>query len=331
MHFHFSLFQHGKLGTATLDDVVAALGEQLRDLGHTLSRYDGTDRGLCPADAGINILFEGFGPNSSRSVVANLDAGARIVVIVTEAPTGDTWNDVREGNPAVNPKAIPLMRDRMDEFQKIAHRFEALWCLVPGAAAKLRHLNPNAIDLELGHSPHREAQMRAIVKAHPEIADRPEFDFGFFGGKTAHRAVMIDRMRSMGSSVHTLSEGDADLRALTTDYGDRSRRDAEMLRCKVMLNPLAMANGKIVSSSRNVTALHLFRPVICEDPGTPSIWKQIVRFASPETFTLNARLMVKRWREEHAEQTERFRRLLPPEATVGRAIAETSLQRRAAA
>lgn len=318
-HFHFSLFQHSKLGKATLEDVVDTLIWMIVDLGHTVSRFDGVDKGFLVGDNCYNIVFESFGEQSGPSTARQIDAGAKVICIVTENPTRNTWNNIKTG----------FYAERWGHFKRLAPRFHALWCLVPGAADKLRYMNRNGVDIELGYSAIREKKFLDIpaVQAFNNSGTKPLYDFGFFGGLTERRRRTFDRMREQGCNIHMLSKGitaeflkDFDA-ALMADYVDPAKRNGAMLNCKVILHPAAHHKWGIVSNSRCVTALHLGKPVVCE-PTMPSIWQKIVAFSSgfDQPFIDLCKDVLNRWEQEREEQLARFRELLPSCVAIGHAM-----------
>lgn len=313
LHLHATLFQHGRLGAATLLDNTDAIAWAANDLGITSSYWNDV---RSPYDIVIdpnvlNVVVEWFGHISGSELLRAIDAGARVALIASERPTPGRWN---------NEPGLRATK-RWEWFRRVAPKCEALWCFVPGAADVLKRYNPNAAQLEVGYSASRAAATE------PDTTE-PEFDVGFFGGLTDRRKNVLRYLTAKGYSVHTLSRGDKDLRkALDADYGDRTVRQREMRRCKVMIYPLPFewnpAMGKagwgIFSASRGVTAMHdCMRPIVSEPtPATP--WRDVATFAEAANgFALTKALgpVIRNWKDVYAEQFAKFKTQFAPERTL---------------
>lgn len=366
--FHTSLnWQHGKIGAATLEDNARALGWQARDLGHQWSqevidpdeikrltggalKFPANDpRGLSflesvqfpgqPTIYPINLVFEGFGERTCKEVEAQVKRGVRVIIIVTERPTGPTWNGIKSDFMGAR------MRDRMRWFKRLAPQVEALWCFVPGAAKDLLSVNPNAVDLEIGYSRARELVWDELFERQGYDRVDPLYDFGFFGGLTERRHNIIDAIEKRGYKVHTPSVGMRGMKAdkdgkmsaseftkiAQKDYGSIDVRNQMMVNCKVLIHPAAKSKWGIFSASRGVTCMNLRRPMVSE-PTLPTIWENIVKFSPgfQESFIDTCEAVLHNWKPERDRQQEAFKRILAPEHTLGRAIEATILQRKAA-
>lgn len=355
-HFHFAALhaQHGPLGAATLEDNVDAIIWQMKDLGHTVTRYDQGDKGMLSGDNVINVIFEAFNENTARWVLANKAEGAKIACIVTENPTGMTWNGINQG------KAGERMVDRMRWFKHLLDRgaFAALWHFVPHADDQLRKVHGNIAHLEIGWSDLRDAEIErnwqamGWVRGDPDnpltaTVDRHTFGYapgeplhpyGFFGGATPRRKEMLAQLETLtGAKVHTLSIGaqidkhtgqytvDAG-KALQTDYAPRDVRDRTMSNARVLIGPAAFARWGIFSASRGLTCILLRRAHVAEQT-EPSVWHEILgdgyagRFG--KKFLERCRDMLPYWHQLAALQRKRCKELLPAHKTIGPVIDKT--------
>lgn len=293
MQFSISLGNHNLTGADTLQDVLDNIAYQLTDLGHDVVRKDerlSTDR--------INILFEAFDRGYEKRLEAARAAGARIVIVCTERP----------GKPGFNDSANPMLVERQKAFPLCAPHAEAVWCLVPGVDAWARQFNPQSCYLELGHSPSREKALRC--------GDSTFFDFAFYGSVTPRRKAILHELERRGHPARFYDE--------TIKLPDVAARNALVASCAVVLGINPWPKWKLISNSRLSTALHLGRPVIMEPVEDVGPWGEVVTVAKAHgSFVDEAIDMLPKWRAARDAQVERFRRLMPPEACVGKAIEET--------
>ena len=285
MHFRFFLGNHSEIGRKSLEDVIHALGAQILDLGHTADRSDTAVR----PDA-INVICEGFTEIESERIVEMCRQGIRIVLVCTESIANNSLNNFQRDD----------YRSRYEHLLLVAPYVDAIWCLVPGTADRLRDLNRNAVDVELGYSPRRRRDLVA----------RPEYDFGFFGSVTPYRGTTMQEFGRRGLRVFVMR-----------NFAPPDERDRAIANCKAVLHIKATKNWKIVSSSRCSTALHIGRPVVSQPVASRSIWKQIVRFSkSHDAFYDDAVRVMRDWRTHWERQIDAYQRLLSAEKCLGPAV-----------
>lgn len=285
MHFRFFLGNHNEIGRRSLEDVIHALGAQILDLGHTADRSDKSVR----IDA-INIISEGFTELETQQFLSHKRQGLRFILLMPESLLNNSLNDFQ----------TPVYQERYRQFMKVAPEADAIWCLVPGTAAKLRDLNPNAVDVELGYSPRRRR----------ELTKEPNYDFGFFGALTAFRRETLDEFRRRGHSL-----------LVSRKLAPPDERDRDVANCRVILHIRASGTWKIISSSRCSTALHVGRPVVSQPVASRSIWKRIIRFSgSHDSFFDEAARVAHQWELHWQRQFAAFQRLLPAERCIGPAV-----------
>lgn len=285
MHFRFFLGNHSDEGRKSVEDIIHALGAQLLDLGHTADRSDHNVQ-----LGAVNVFIEGFTELETKRLEALRQTGRRFVIVCTESLVNDSLNDFQR----------PVYQERYRQFMQAAPLADAIWCLVPGTAAKLRQINPNARDVELGYSPRRR---RVLHK-------EPRYDFGFFGSMTPFRRKTVDELKRRGHSVH-----------ITRRLAPPDERDDDIASCKVVLHIKAAASWKIVSSSRCSTALHVGRPLVSQPIPSKSIWKKIIRFSeSHDSFFDEAVRIARQWDLHWQRQFAAFQRHLSAENCIGPAV-----------
>lgn len=352
--FHICIWNHGRLGIATMQDNIDALRFQCADLGiPTTVDYMETGpeakyfRTIARGPGATNIFVECFNKTQAHQIIELAKSGADITLICTERPAKGGWNAAGTDED---------IRIRWDWYKVVAPYVARQWCFVPGAAAELRKVFPGTqqpiIDLDLGYSRTREARVDAVLSQIPNY-DEPPCKFGFYGGLTDQRRELFDYFATRGTPVLTRSRGriaqsegrkieQIDIEdALKNDYGDLTERNYLASRCEVILHPSAAFfdprtdNGYgwgIFSTSRGITAMDLRRPLVAQ-PTRPTVWRDIVEFAPDFTFQSfweTAMRVSEDWKGYRDRQRQAFKTLLGPEVTLGRAIESTMLERIAA-
>lgn len=344
LHFHICLWQHGRLGIATMQDNIDALRFQCADLGITttvdyIEGQPGYRQIFGPNNPNVfNIFVECFNRELAHSAV---EASKRfnIILICTERPSPGGWNAAGQD---------PDIARRWAWYKHVAPHIKGQWCFVPGASAVLKRWNANSVDLDLGWSRIRESRVDEVLATIPDYDDPPHA-FGFYGGLTDDRRDLFEGFAKLGTPVLTRSTGRTTAPgkidkedALKNDYGDLKERNYLAAKCKVILHPSAFRfdpktdTGKqwgIFSTSRGITALDLRRPLVAE-PTRPTIWQDIVEFSPRpglQSFHETAMKVLADWKGHRDRQRTRFRELLSPELTLGRAVQETIINQRMAA
>lgn len=300
MLFNFNLFNHTSAGQRTLEDVVMILAHQLKALGHRVGRDDAN---FIPGSAGINVVVECFDARSIDVLKNGRDKGLRFLIVATEEPTDKGFNHGLDRS----------MVDRQAAFPDAARHAEAILALVPGTEAWYGRHAP-AARAELGHAPSLERRVRF----------EPDHDFGFYGAMSGRRFKMLKRLgRKMGTPNAV---------RIVANFAEQAHRDEEMMRARVIVQVRYHDRMGLVSSSRCNTALHIGRPVVAEPHALSSPWDQVVKFsADSDKFFDDCVKCRAIWRQAHAEQMERFRRLMSPQACVGDALVRVGLDRAMAA
>jgi hypothetical protein len=299
MKFLINTFNQSHLGERSLEDPIAIVGHQLAALGHSVAWAN--DRFLMP-DVGINIVTEGFSPQSTQSISLAHSHGARFICLATEEPTPRGFNHGYYAEWV----------SRQNEFPKTAKCFEGILYLVPGTGEWYSQFAP-AAHIELGYA---DTLMRV------DETIEPTHDFGFFGSWTEHRREVCERLTKM---VGVKPKGEKAV-IFISNFSDQLTRDKEMEKARVILQLKRRDEMGVVSSTRCNTALCLGRPVIAEPHEYSKPWDGVVRFSeTPETFFRDAMAMRDAWKEEYAAQFARFRSKFTPEFCVGRALKEINL------
>ncbi len=300
IQFLFNLLNHSLKGQESIKDVIDIVGQQLRALGHEAVWEQANDKFLT-SDSGMNVIVEGFTPEIVRVVSEMHQAGARFVILATEEPTPAGFNHGQS----------PEMIARQKMFPEAARFAEAIVYLVPG-----RHVHdwysqfaPSAHS-ELGYAP-------ALVRGGNF---EPSYEFGFFGSGTPRRKKIIYRL------ARTVCTGNPRAVRVETGFPDQVTRDRVMREAKVIIQIRKDDKMGLVSSSRCNTALCIGRPVVAEPHDLSKPWDEIVAFAQTMEGFYNVCAVVRaRWRDVHEQQFERFKRMLTPEACIGRALHEVGV------
>ena len=293
MHFLINAANHNKLGQLSLQDVFSLIGRQLEALGHTVQWCND---GLYTGASTCNILLEGFAAPHIDSMRQCHEAGGKIIIIATEEPTPEGFNH----------GILPDMIRRQRVFPDAAQYADAIWYLVPGCQEWYGQFGTPAAHLDLGYSP-------GMVR---RVGVQVDHDFGFFGSITPRREQIL--MRVAASRIDGRRA-----KVRWVQFASCAERDAEISRCRVVLQLRAHEAMGLLSNSRCCTALHLGCPVIAEPHANPGAWPSIIEFASTDLLVHRAIKMRKSWREVHAAQLARFQHLLSPERCVGRALEAT--------
>ena len=175
-NYLFTLLNHSKDGARSLEDPIAIIGHQLRALGHTAEHHpDKTDKFLV-AEAGYNVIVEGFTDTVIDIMRQVREQGGRWLILATEEPTD------RGFNHGQSPEMI--MRQR--QFPKAAQYADGILHLVPGERVNkwYSQFAPSAF-ADLGYAP-------TLVR--PSDGIEPIYDFGFFGSLTRRRAKILRRL-----------------------------------------------------------------------------------------------------------------------------------------
>jgi hypothetical protein len=299
VHFLFNLFNHNPTGQRTLEDVIVNIARQLETLGHTVERCEA---GFYLSNS-INIVVEGFFEEHIEKMQAARAQGARFLIVATEQPTDNGFNF----------GVVPEMIDRQAIFPRAAALADGIWSLVPGDAtlAWYRRQGPPVAYLPLGYAPQ-------LVRTLPVAQDH---SFGFYGSLTPRRMAVLKRFQKAGHRVR-----------IVHGFMPQAQRDAEMSRCKVVLQIRPDDAAQLVSSSRCATSLLLGRPVVAEPHALDDTYSRVVTFAPGDDALVGTAIATAAiWRQAHASQMDKFRTILSPAACVGRALAETRLLDRLAA
>lgn len=167
MRLHFCTFNHDPVGRSTLVDMAAWFIAGLVDSGHKATF---SESHLEPG--AINLFWECFHPGMGAQI---RETGVTYGIIATEIPTGSTFNWREE----------PHWKQRFDAFLDVASGASFVWTMVESTIPFYARFCPTAF-MELGFSE------RLIP---PYIDNEPEFDFSFFGLRTAYRMAAVDRIR----------------------------------------------------------------------------------------------------------------------------------------
>ncbi len=171
--FHFCLANHNTVGKSTLTDMIDWFKSGLRDLGHevTCSDHD-VETGA------INIFWERFRPGSDKEIA---QAGIVYGIIATEIPDGYAFNWRQE----------PEWKTRFDSFHQVASKASFIWTMIESTLPFYSQFCPTAY-MELGFS-------ERLVPSY--LHDKPQHDFCFFGLRTPHREVVIEKLRRRAEVV----------------------------------------------------------------------------------------------------------------------------------
>lgn len=322
--FWFSGFNHSMAGRDTLLDIQASLAGQFRDLGFNCGRDEGKEAlsGMVANPPYINILMEGFHPGIiSELKRAKKEVGARFICIMTEQPGVRGFNDVPD----------PDMVMRQEFFKEAAPLMDAIWCLVPGSELWARRYNPNSVHVENGFS---ETRWKLFASSQRTI---PLFHVAFFGGLTQRRHNMLEQLRKRGLSylqpmdlpIVDDSRARFDPKGATTKsqmYADVDHRNKVIASCRCVVELKPYSKREFPSGTRIGVALHVGRPVVVEKHTVDSSWAKVVDFAKGyDDFFDLVKHVCDNWQESYAEQLAKFRVVLSPEATVGKAIRDTHI------
>jgi hypothetical protein len=291
---------HNTIGKRSLEDPLGIIGHMLQQLGHKIVWEPANDRFLL-ADAGINILIEGFTPQATEIVKNAHNQGARFIIVATEEPHYRGFNAGRD---------LEMVK-RQKEFPNAAKYCEGILYLVPGlhVHAWYNQWAP-AAHVELGYAP-------TLVRPHD--GQEPKFDFGFFGSLSRRRLKILRRLARHAGSEKAVR--------IESTFPDQVTRDRIMREARVIVQLRKHDEMGLVSSSRCNTALCLGRPVLAEPHAYAKPWDEVIKFSdSLESFMDDAILMRTAWKGVHAAQFANFREKFTPERCVGRALREIGLR-----
>lgn len=302
-HFLFNLFNHNTMGQRSLEDPMGIIGHQLLALGHKVDWEPKNDRFLLQ-DSGINLIVEGFTPDSAEVIRRAHEQHARFVIIATEEPTPTGFNHGRDRE----------MAKRQVDFPKAAIHADGILYLVPGDYVHqwYNQWAPSAY-LELGYAP-------TLVRPNDYV--EPQYDFGFFGSLSRRRLRILKRLAKYMQTEKAIR--------VEATFPDQVTRDRIMREARVILQIRKHEEMGLISSTRCNTALCLGRPVVAEPHSGDSPWKKIVTFSSDldtdlNAFMAQAVLTRAAWKGVHASQFNKFKNTLTPQFCIGRALEEIKL------
>lgn len=249
-------------------------------------------------DSGINLVVEGFTPQSTDVIRKGYEGGARFICIATEEPTPKGFNHGCDRE----------MIFRQQEFPNAAKYFDGILYLVPGAGEWYSQFAPSAY-VELGYAP----SLTRIENTKP-----PEFDFGFFGSLSRRRHRILKQLaRYIGTEKAVRVEA---------SFADQVTRDNTMREARVIVQLRKHDAMGLVSSSRCNTALHLGRPVVAEPHLLSKPWDEVIKFSKDlESFFQDCLLARSAWQGVHADQFAKFKQKMSPDYCIGRALREIGL------
>jgi hypothetical protein len=296
-NYLFTLINHSKDGARSLEDPIAIIGHQLRALGHCAEHHpDKTDKFLV-AEAGYNVIVEGFTDTVIDIMRQVREQGGRWLILATEEPTDRGFNHGQS----------PEMIMRQKQFPKAAQYADGILHLVPGERVNkwYSQFAPSAF-ADLGYAP-------TLVR--PSDGVEPIYDFGFFGSLTRRRAKILKRLaKYIGSEKAVRVE---------CTFAEGTKRDQLMRQSRVIVQIKKDERMELVSSSRLNTALCVGRPVIAEPHELSAPWDQVVKFSKTlDGFYADCLMARSAWRGVHAAQMEKFKVRMSPEICVGRALRE---------
>lgn len=296
MKLHYNLFNHSKLGQASLHDPIGILGHQLRALGHEVS-WDQKNQQIIRKEQGYNIVVEGFTPGEFGSIVhieRLYKEGARFICLATEEPSDKGFNQGTQ-------KEMVL---RQEYFCEAAKYFDGIIHLVPG-----QHVTDwygqfcPAAYAELGYAP-------TLVRPYSSADDNPPWDFGFFGSLSKRRLKILKTLsRRIGTQCAV---------RVVANFPSQDERDRIIRSSKVVTQVRKFEAMGLVSSSRINTALCCGRPVIAEPHLLSKPWDEIVKFSETLDQFYNDAIGVRiAWRGVHEAQFCKFKELLTPWKCIG--------------
>lgn len=299
MQFAFWTGNHNEMGQRSLDDIIMIVGEQLKALGHTYA-YERANEKWVARESGINVLIEGFTPATVRLIADGHARGARFLIIATEEPTERGFNHGTQ-EEMVRRQAI---------FPEAAKFCEGILHLVPGAHVTRWYgqFAPSA-PAELGYAP-------TLVRRGDHVP--PTFDFGFFGSWSPRRRQIIKRLAKRIGTPKAVR--------VVADFATQADRDRQMREACVIVQVRKYESMGLVSSSRCCTALSIGRPVVAEPHDLSEPWDSVVSFAKTLEGFYDIAIAVRgAWKGVHAQQMDNFKRILPPDVCIGRALHEIGL------
>jgi hypothetical protein len=165
--FHFCIANHNKVGRSTLTDMADWFKAGLRELGHAVTFSDHSVE-----TGAINIFWERFRPGVENEIAR---AGIVYGIVATEIPDGHAFNWRLE----------PEWKARFDSFHEVASHASFIWTMIESTLPFYSQFCPTAY-IELGFTE------RLIPRY---IHDEPEHDFCFFGLRTPHREIVVEKLR----------------------------------------------------------------------------------------------------------------------------------------
>lgn len=292
MQFVFNMFNHNQMGQRSLEDVIGIFGHGLRALGHE-AVWDSSNNKFIMATHGINVIVEGFTPSAVAAIAEAHKQGCRFICLATEEPVeGKGFNHGKELEMVERQKVFPYA---MPYFEGILH-------LVPGQHVTdwYSQFKPSAY-VELGYAP-------SLVR--PPNYREPDFDYGFYGSLTKRRHKILKQLaRKIGTEKAV---------KVVADFKTQDERDNLMREARVIVQIRKYDEMGLVSSSRCNTALMIGRPVIAEPHLLSKPWDQVVKFCDSIDEMMSLAIFMRiNWKSAHAQQFEKFKKLMSPQTCVG--------------
>lgn len=299
MQFLFWLGNHNKEGQRSLEDVIGIMGHQMRALGHA-AVWDPANEKFVVGEGNYNVVVEGFTPGVVKIIADGHATGAKFICLATEEPSAKGFNQGTQKEMVM----------RQETFPTVAPYLDGIIHLVPGQHVTdwYGQFAPTAY-AELGYAP-------SLMRKAKDI--EPDYDFGFYGSVTPRRLRILKRLANRIGTEKAIK--------IVADFKTQEQRDQEMRRARVIVQIRKFEAMGLVSSSRCNTALCIGRPVIAEPHLLSKPWDEIVSFASSiERFYDQAIMVRAMWRGIHADQLDKFKKKLPPQACIGQALEKIGL------
>lgn len=300
MLFNFATWNHNPLGQRSLEDIISLIGQQLRALGHQATWIQGPGN-FIKADAGINVIVEGFTEPAVADIARLYGEGCRFLCIAPEEPVpGKGFNH-----------GLPFeMVARQEIFPQAARYFEGIAHLIPGEHVRSWYAQfAPTVFLDLGWSPTMDALR---LNRRPE----PKYDFGFYGSLSPRRKKIIEKLaKKSGSTVRTVC-----------DFPTQAERNNAMRDCKVSLQIRKFEVMDLISNCRCAMSIQLGCAVVGEPHANPGEYADIVHLSSSlDQFYADAMAARNLWRGIHAGQLRKLKERMTPERCVGHPLAALGL------
>ena len=170
----------------------------------------------------VNVFLEHFLDREGIETLIAMKAsqGLTVGVIATELIVGGTIPYAEHGLTYEGDKRAAI-RNRIDNFNRLAPHLDFIWCLLPRTTEEYRGRCPIVETFPVGH-----------VYATPDDLRRSprDIDVFFFGAATPHRLRVLDLLRQRGISPVTVG------RAFPKGWAASSELDSLLDRAKIGLN-----------------------------------------------------------------------------------------------